>query len=229
MNGLDTKEPVFRAAVRDFWMMRQGQMRKQQQRGVNDQGTRSEVTGGKQMDGFARKIAQLLISAGLKSSQIYYDKKLDLPGFYRPTKKWDIIVKTNDQLLAAIELKSQVGPSFGNNFNNRIEEALGNTMDIWTAYREGAFGASPAPWLGFLFLLEDCAKSKSPVKVDEPHFSVFKEFRGASYAKRYELFCRKIVRERNYSASCLLLSNSAFAQLENNYEEVAKDLCWSIS
>ena len=39
------------------------------------------------------------------------------------------------RLLAVIELKSQVGPSFGNNFNNRTEEAIGSAVDFWTAYR----------------------------------------------------------------------------------------------
>ena len=48
----------------------------------------------------------------------------------------------------AVEFKSQVGPSFGNNFNNRTEEAIGNAEDIWTAYREGRFGRHRAPLLG---------------------------------------------------------------------------------
>ena len=50
-------------------------------------------------------------------------------------------------LLAAFEFKSQVGPSFGNNFNNRTEEALGSATDLWTAFREGAFQTSQRPWL----------------------------------------------------------------------------------
>ncbi len=102
--------------------------------------------------------------------------------------------------------KSQVG-SFGNNFNNRIEEALGNATDIHTAYREGAFAPSPAPWLGYLMLLEHCPKSTSPIGVQEPHFKVFEEWRGASYSKRYELFCQKLVRERLYNAACFLTSS----------------------
>ena len=43
-------------------------------------------------------------------------------------------------MVAVIEVKAQVGPSFGNNFNNRAEEALGNTDEFWTAYHESAFG-----------------------------------------------------------------------------------------
>ncbi len=80
---------------------------------------------------------------------------------------------TDGALVAAIELKSQVGPSFGNNFNNRTDEALGTALDIWTAYREEAFRSSPAPWLGYLLLLEDCPESRRPVGAGEPHFPVF--------------------------------------------------------
>ena len=68
-----------------------------------------------------------------------------LPGYYRPEKKWDLLVVSNNQLVTAIEFKSQVGPSFGNNFNNRVEEAVGSATDIWTAYREKRFGTNPRP------------------------------------------------------------------------------------
>jgi hypothetical protein len=129
-----------------------------------------------------------------------------LPGYFRAEKSWDLIVVADGNLLAVIEFKAQVGPSFGNNFNNRTEEALGNASDLWAAYREGAFKPSMRPWLGYVFILEDCEKSQTPVRVKEPHFKVFPEFRGASYAKRYELFLTKLLRERLYDGACLLLS-----------------------
>jgi hypothetical protein len=109
-------------------------------------------------------------------------------------------------LLAAVEFKSQVG-SFGNNFNNRTEEAVGSAHDLWTAYRDGAFHVSPRPWRGYFMLLEKSGGSTSPVGVDEPHFPVFPEFHEASYADRYSLLCRKLVRERLYDGACLLLTD----------------------
>lgn len=111
------------------------------------------------------------------------------------------------RLVAAMEFKSQRGPSFGNNFNNRTEEAIGTASDLWTACREGAFGKdSVRPWLGWVMLLEDCPKSNAPVKVDEPHFKVFPEFRGASYSKRYEILLQKLVRERLYDGAAFLMA-----------------------
>ena len=56
-------------------------------------------------------------------------------------------------------------------------------------------------------LLRFCGSAVSaPVKVSEPHFPVFAEFKDASYAKRYDLLLTKLVRERLYDASCLLMS-----------------------
>jgi hypothetical protein len=214
----------FAEAVRFFWRTREAQAQDQQRRGRADQGFRGAVTGGQQMNGFVRKITELMVGVGVPASDIYTRAGRDLPGFFRPTKGWDIVVVTDGQLLAAIELKSQVGPSFGNNFNNRTEEALGSSLDLWTAYREGAFQTHPKPWLGYLFLLEDCPRSRSPVLVREPHFRVFQDFRSTSYAKRYELLCRKLVLERQYDAACFITAEREKASLDENYLEPAQDL-----
>ena len=55
-------------------------------------------------------------------------------------------------------------------------------------------------------LLEDAPRSNAPVRPRQPHFKVFPEFDGASYAKRYELLMTKLVRARLYDAGCLILS-----------------------
>jgi hypothetical protein len=124
---------------------------------------------------------------------VYCSKAIELPGFFRPEKKWDLIVVHQDVLVAAVEFKSHIGPSFGNNFNNRSEEAIGSAQDIWTAFREGAFRTSDRPWLGFVMLLEDCEGSTRPVQVKQPHFDVFPEFQEASYSDRYKLLMTKLV------------------------------------
>jgi Restriction endonuclease XhoI len=153
-----------------------------------------------------------------------FTKRLELPGYYRPEKRWDLLVVIDDVLVAVAEFKAQVGPSFGNNFNNRTEEAVGNATDLWAAYREGAFQPSQRPWLGYVFfLLEDCPKSTAAVTVQEPHFHVFPEFRDASYAKRYEILLTKLIRERVYDATCLIMSTAA-AGLQGEYREPSEEL-----
>jgi hypothetical protein len=132
------------------------------------------------------------------------------------------LVVENGQFLAGIEFKSQVG-SFGNNYNNRTEEAIGSACDLWAAYREGAFKPSARPWLGYVMLLEDSIESSRPVKAQEPHFKVFPEFKNASYAKRYEVLLTKLIRERMYDSACFLLSDSKNG-MKGRYKEPAVEL-----
>ena len=212
-----------RQAVARYWGTRLAQQRKQEETGRADQGLRSAVTGGAQMDGFVDLFTDLIVDAGISKKYIFRKKALQLPGFFRPTKEWDLLVVKDNTLIAAIEAKSQVGPSFGNNFNNRTEEAMGSALDLWTAYREGALLASPQPFLGYLFMLEDCAASNKPVKVREPHFKVFPEFVGASYMKRYELFCRKLVLERHYTSTAFITSDRVRGE-SGEYKTPAEDL-----
>ena len=146
---------------------------------------------------------------GLKKLDVKTRTALELPGYYRAEKKWDLIVVSDGQLVTAMEFKSQVGPSFGNNFNNRSEEAIGSATDIWVAYREGRFGKTPAPFLGYFFLLEDCAQVKTPVRNKQPYFKVDPAFDKASYSKRYELLCRRLVLERVYTAACFVMATNS--------------------
>lgn len=227
MSKIDNLGKYVSQAISHYWRTRQTQSQKQAKSGRADQGARSAVTGGAQMDDFINLISDLIIEAGAVDSSIFYNKHLELPGFFRPTKEWDLLMVKDNQLILALEAKSQVGPSFGNNFNNRTEEAMGSALDLWTAYREGAYNKTVKPWLGYVFLLEDCPESRRPVKVQEPHFKVFPEFANASYAKRYELFCRKLVRERHYNVAAFLLSDKANG-LKGRYTEPADDLKFDI-
>ena len=194
-------------AIKHFWSSRQAAQSSQRERGVSDQGGRAGVTAGKNMDGFADVVKRVALESGTKPESILLGPRRiqTVPGFYRATKNWDLLILNDGRLTAAIEFKSQVGPSFGNNFNNRVEEALGNATDLLTAYREGAFGDVPKPFLGYFFVLEECPLSMRPVRFDSPHFSVFEEFKDTSYAQRYEILCRKLVLEQLYDAAALLL------------------------
>lgn len=194
-------------AVKAFWGNRDAARQKQIESGKADQGERAGVTAGKNMDGFIAMILDVIKANGMPNADIHLDRAvLTLPGFFRPTKLWDLLVIQDKELIAAIELKSQVGPSFGNNFNNRAEEAIGTAHDFWTAYREGAFGEQPRPFIGWLILVEDAEKSRTPVRAASPHFEVLKEFQDASYLERYDLLCRKLMKERLYSTATLLTS-----------------------
>ena len=192
-------------AVAHYWKTRATQRNKQEVGGRADHGFRSAVTGGAQMDGFIDLFTELITQAGIPRRYIFQKKAVELPGFFRPTKEWDLLVIRDHTLIAAIEAKSQVGPSFGNNFNNRTEEAMGSALDLWTAFREQAYLAGPQPFLGYFFMLEDCEASNRPVGVKEP------------------LFCRKLVLERHYTSSAFITSSSQDG-LEGLFKTPADDL-----
>ena len=214
---LEELEARFHEAVRQFWRTRDEQQARQIRAGRVDAGTRGAVTGGQQMNALEALVVDIVRNAGLKQPTVETEteleqlsvrtgSKLELPGYYRPEKRWDMLVLARDQLVAAIEFKSQVG-SFGKNINNRAEEAIGSAEDIWKAYREKRFGSGPRPFLGYFFLLEDTAEVHAFRGNQEPHFEVDPEFKGASYSKRYEILCRRLVLERLYTAACLTLSS----------------------
>ncbi len=151
MNNYEiTKQITVRTAeaITHYWQTRADQRKKQEAGGKADQGLRSAVTGGAQMDGFISLFTDLVTQVGIPGGCIFRKKAVELPGFFRPTKEWDLLVVCERTLVAAIEAKSQVGPSFGNNFNNRTEEAIGSALDLWTAFREKAYLDSPQPFLG---------------------------------------------------------------------------------
>lgn len=216
-------DPLIKEAIKHYWNTLASQAARQSA-GDADRGGRSAVTGGKQMDQFCKLVSTVLRDAGLGDADIYLNDKLDLPGYFRPTKKWDLLVVSRGRLIAAMEFKSQRGPSFGNNFNNRSEEAIGTATDLWTAHRDGAFGKDALrPWLGWVMLLEECPASTASVAVKEPHFPVFKEFVGASYAQRYELLLRKLVKERLYDSAAFLLATPAGGP-KGEFREPAQDM-----
>jgi hypothetical protein len=193
------------------------------------------VTGGTQMGALEVLVADILCDAGLRQLDVRTRTSLELPGYFRATKKWDLIVVSEGQLVLAMEFKSQAGKSIGNNVNNRSEEAVGSAKDIWTAFREGRFGNSPIPFLGYFFLLEDRDNVKTPVGNKEPYFPVDPVFRGevrptakgedryagVSYGRRYELLCRRLVLERLYNSACFVMAtNSKPTQITQPAEDL---------
>lgn len=73
-----------RDAVRFYWETRTKQLEKQAGSGAKDQGLRSAVTGGAQMDGFIELLTRLVIEAGIDRSHVFYREFLELPGYLLP-------------------------------------------------------------------------------------------------------------------------------------------------
>jgi hypothetical protein len=202
--NFDTKA---RVAIKTFWGNREKAKQKQIDAGKADAGERSGVTAGKNLDGFVALILDVVAANGLSRNDVHRSKALvTLPGYFRSTKVWDLLVVREGRLIAAIELKSHVGPSFGNNFNNRTEEAIGTAHDFNTAAREGAFGAHARPFVGWLMVVEDSPGSRKPVRSESKHFPVFPAFQKASYLERYDILCQRLAQEQLYTAASVIAS-----------------------
>ena len=183
---MDTQnhKTLIKAAIKSFW-----ETKKKQLTASGDSSNRGAVVGGKQLDAFAELLKTIAIENGIPEECIYTSQAY-LPGFFRSSKNWDfLIIAPNKKLIAAVELKSQIG-SYGNNFNNRTEEALGDAVDLWTAFRENQFPGQGAPWVGYLTVVGKDEGSTSPVRNNEPHYPVLPEFRDATYLDRYRILCQ---------------------------------------
>jgi len=216
---LEPYRSAITVAVQSFWDTRTRQHEAQKLRNTNDTGLRGAATGGQHLNGFVGLLSQIAIDFGIPADCIS-TKRNNLPGFFRPSKDWDFIILSPDKkLIAVVEFKSQCGPSFSNNFNNRTEEVLGSAVDIWTAFREQSFPNQDAPWLGYLVMVEKAAGSTRPVGVPKTHFPTREEFQGTSYLERYKLLCQKLVLERHYTSAALL-----WTQPDYSFGDVSEDV-----
>lgn len=113
-------------AITHFWNTRERQSKRQgSATDRRDQGARSSVTGGKQLDGFVELIHDIAVEAGIDESSIHFKRHLELPGYYRPEKKWDLIIVEKDILLAALEFKSQVALHLAITTTTELRRRLG--------------------------------------------------------------------------------------------------------
>lgn len=169
MSTRDYSEEI-RKAVRFYWRTKKAAHRKNQSGDRKDAGNRGGATAGKNLDGLTKIFADIAKETGPRSLEIYKNKtQVVLPGHFRPSKQWDLVLIHEGRLIATLELKSLGGPSFGNNANNRCEEALGSGLDLSVAQREGVFGSGADPFVGYCILVEDDAKSRSAPNVETLH------------------------------------------------------------
>lgn len=200
----------FEDAIAAYWGARHAQREMSAIRNAVGAGTAGSVRGGKHFDDIAALLAKFFLEAGYAPHDIRIGKRqgLELPGYYRPSKQWDVVVAHANTLVAAFELKALGGPSFGNNYNNRIEEALGSAVDLRRAALAGVFPGEK-PWLGYFFVMEDAEGSRSPVRVNEGAFSAEEMWHGTSYQDRFSVFCQRLMAEGLYDAVCYITSSAS--------------------
>jgi len=193
-------------AMLHIWQSRAEASERKKAAGKTDTGKRGEATSGAHLDEVAKLIAQVFIDAKIPPECVHIGRsKMEVPGYYRATKQWDVLVVQDGKLIAAVELK-MIDSSYGNNLNNRTEEALGNAYDLAQAVKNDLCGKT-APWLGWVFVMNDEPKSRKAVKVNDPHFCIDPIFKDSSYQERARILCRRLELERVYSKAWFVAGN----------------------
>jgi hypothetical protein len=197
-------------AISAYWGARSAQREQSAIRGAVGAGTAGSVRGGKHFDAIATLLAKFFLDAGYEPADIRVStrQRLELPGYYRPQKQRDVVVAFRDTLVAAFELKALGGPSYGNNYNNRVEEALGSAVDLRRASLAD-FYPGEKPWLGYFFIMEDGEGSRRPVSTAKGAFPVEDIWHGASYQDRFGIFCQRLMDEGLYDSVCYITSSAA--------------------
>ncbi len=209
--NLEGYESRVSEAVKSFWTIRE----------------REGVRSGKTLDAFVDLLTWIVHSHGMPDAVILTGRKAQVPGFFRPSKSWDVLIMDHDVLIAAIELKS-IADSFGKNANNRNEEALGSGVDIKEAFEEGAFEGLTRLFTGYLILVEDCQQTLASVQIQMKHFRAMEKFMqypktreemyvrnaqgvfpaidGLSYMNRFDILCRSLMQKKLYSSASVIKS-----------------------
>ncbi|MET8268106.1 PaeR7I family type II restriction endonuclease [Micromonospora arida] len=206
-------------AVLAYWTSRDEAALRQAGKGAADIGERSGATSGGHLDRIAQLLGHVCIAAGAPPDAVYYNapkgdpyKRTNvamgytLPGYYRPTKQWDVVVHFNGRPIVVIELKSQNGPSYSNNANNRAEEAIGNAIDLKRAEDAGLIPG--APWTGYVFVIEDDERSRGNDRAKDRGFyakdAIFADW---SYISRICLLGQRLVEDGHYNSAWVLATS----------------------
>ena len=204
---LPTREEL-EIAVAAYWQTKDQQMAVARTIRSTAEGSSKAVRGGGHFNPLVNLLSRFFTDAGYPLESVgAKGSSVVLPSYFRPTKQWDLVVVHRGVLVAAIEMKALGGPSFGNNYNNRVEEALGSSADLSRANITDLTGPEK-PWLGYLFLMDDAEGSRRPTSPQKGPFPAEKIWHERSYQERFEVTGQRLLDEGYYDAVCYLVSSA---------------------
>ncbi len=175
------------------------------------------------LEGFHTLVRHVLADNGPPEARVHTQHGLELPGFFMPTRPWDIVVMHEERLVAALGIRSRAARSVENEFVTLGEEALCTGKEMDALCRRQAFGPGLRPWFGWLVLLEDSPALWRTAEGAPTLLQSLPEHRHSSHAERYELLLRKLERDRLFDTCALLLCPEERKQA-GDYHEPARDL-----
>jgi|FLOH01.1.fsa_nt_gi hypothetical protein len=191
-------------ALRQHWLLRAKQLSKHTQSANGAPGGRGEVAAGSHLDPLLDLLrVSVSIPAGVTVHWKRGDTGMALPGWFRTAKNWDLVYRRSGKPIAVVELKSLMS-SFGNNLNNRVEEAVGCAEDLDRAIREGLI--STPVWKGFVFVIADDPDSKKPSRSARAD-GIDPVFEGVSYVQRASILSQRLQRSNLYNKTWFMSSS----------------------
>lgn len=187
---------------------------------------------GTTMAAFEEVVSNLLIENGVQEEDIIIGSAT-VPGYFRPTKKWDLLIKKSSSkgnvLLGIIEFKSMLG-SVGKNINNRVEEAVGSGYDFLKANEKLQLSTTyeifSRPFVGYVYLMGQHEDNLKGGKLSQKYFDIDDSFISpdgipSNYTKRLEILAQRLVESGLYSAASLILADSSSPL---GYRNISEDL-----
>jgi hypothetical protein len=193
-------------AVAAYWQSKDKQLATAEALNSTAEGSAKSVRAGTHFAPMVALISRFFTDAGYPEESIGVTTRgVTLPSYFRPTKRWDLVVVHKGVLVAAIEMKG-ISSSYGKNYNNRLEEALGSSLDLSHASREGLVGPEK-PWMGYLYLMKDDDESRRPRNPQKGPFPAEGHWKGRSYQERFGITGSRLLDEKLYDAVCYLVSS----------------------
>ena len=227
MNELD-RHRVTQAV--DYWIKTKLEQQKASEAAGSAQGgRRAAVTGGKHLAGVNRLLLDELEGLGLDGLTTSHDRQATVPGYYRASKDWDLLVFTHGYPVLAVEYKSMTG-SEGKNLNNRADEVIGAAQDLKRAQENGLLPRDLRR--GYIFLMEVTPAVTTPVSVRTRVGEPDPEFIGAGYLDRMAIMCERLRDDRLYDmvwALGVIREPVGFVVPREsvNWDQFKSDLRWS--
>lgn len=184
----DDRERI-RAAVEYWFDAKAEQLAQVLTTGRSQGGTRDAVVGGKHLDGFNTLVVDELRRLGVPGLSFRLNTQATLPGYYRASKSWDLLVLRRGEPILAVEYKSMKG-SEGKNLNNRMDEVLGVGEDLRAAQAHGLVSRDLRR--AYIFVMEATPAVLTPVRTRGVFGAPDPVFDGASYLDRMGIICERI-------------------------------------
>ncbi|SHI55005.1 Restriction endonuclease XhoI [Tessaracoccus bendigoensis DSM 12906] len=174
----------------DFWVKTKLEQQTQSEAaGTAQGGTRAAVTGGRHLAGINTLLMDELESLGLPGLDAWFDRGATVPGYYRASKNWDLLVTVERRPVLALEYKSMTG-SEGKNLNNRADEVIGAAQDLRRAQEHGLLPTGLKR--GYVFLMEVTPEVTRPVGVTSRVGTPDPVFNQATYLDRMAIMCERL-------------------------------------